>query len=355
MLTTLGDIAEKEKQTAALPVADEVIAGEPGPIDPNEPAYLQSLRRELRLRHYAYSTEIAYASWVKQFGIWFGKQGSNAPIEAATENEIKEYLSHLAVVGNVAASTQNQALSALLFLYQQVLGKELEFIDATRAKRNKHLPVVLTRRELNCILSKLAGRNLLIARLLYGSGLRHNECLRLRIKDIGLEQSQLTIRDTKGREDRVTVLPSLVHDDLRAQIEFVRQLHQDDLDAGMGRVSLPYALERKYPDANLEFGWQYLFPASKISRNPQTGAIRRHHLHTSVFASALKRALHHSEIDKTVKPHTLRHSFATHLLQSGTDIRTIQELLGHKDVSTTMIYTHVLNRPGVSVMSPLDG
>jgi integron integrase len=298
-------------------------------------------------------TEQAYVGWVERF------LKRHCIVESAGFKrigglEVQSFLSELAVEGNVAASTQNQAFSALLLLFKKVLKRDLELVDAVRAKKPARLPTVLTREEVQRLLNQLGGRDLLMGQLMYGAGLRMMEVLRLRVKDIGFQESQLVIREGKGDKDRITVLPRSAKAGLEQQIEMVRSLHQRDLAEGCGRVWLPYALAQKYPNADREFGWQFVFPAVKLSSDPVTGTIRRHHLHESVFAGALKRALQRTGIVKPATSHTLRHSFATHLLDGGADIRTIQELLGHADVSTTMIYTHVLNRPGVSVLSPLD-
>jgi integron integrase len=324
-----------------------------GRIDPTEPEALQRLRRQLRLGHYSRRTEKAYAGWVGRFLRRY-QIADLAGLERAGEGQIQEFLSELAVEGQVAASTQNQALNALLFLFQKVLQRELKLIDAVRAKRPQRLPVVLSRDEVLRALAQLKGRDLLMGQLLYGAGLRHLECLRLRVKDVSFDQQQLLIRDGKGQKDRLTVLPQAACEALREQIDTARRVHQRDLAAGYGRVWLPYALARKYPRAEREFAWQYVFPAVKLAKDPVTEVVRRHHLHESVFASALKRAVERAGIEKPATPHTLRHSFATHLLEDGYDIRSVQDLLGHKDVSTTMIYTHVLNRPGLAVRSPLD-
>ena len=324
-----------------------------GRLDPAESEIIPRMRRELRLLHYAKRTEQAYVGWVERF-LQLHPAQSPQDLEPVGENDVKEFLSDLAVEGRVAASTQNQAFSALLFLFQKVLNRELQFVDAVRAKRPTRLPVVLSRDEVTRLLAELGGRDLLMAQLLYGSGLRMLEVLRLRVKDVLFDQKQIIVRDGKGEKDRATMLPAATVDRLRRQIENTREVHQRDLAEGRGSVWLPYALERKYPNAGKEFGWQYIFPAHKLSRDPRSESVRRHHLHDSVFASALHRAAKRAGIDKKLTAHSLRHSFATHLLEDGKDIRTIQELLGHKDVSTTMIYTHVSTVGATAVRSPLD-
>jgi integron integrase len=269
--------------------------------------------------------------------------------------EVSAFLSHLAVVGRVAASTQNQALSALVFLYRVVLERpDLELEDLVRARRPVHLPVVLTTSEVSALLGNLSGEPRLVAGLLYGAGLRLLEALRLRVKDVDLSRGELVVRQGKGCKDRVTMLPRSLERDLRTQIESARAIHQDDLRAGFGAVALPDALARKYPSAAREWGWQWVFPASRRYTDAKTGTEHRHHLHETVVQRAVKRAVSATGIAKPASCHTLRHSFATHLLASGYDIRTVQELLGHRDVSTTMVYTHVLNRGGRGVRSPLD-
>ncbi|MDA0657943.1 MAG: integron integrase [Planctomycetota bacterium] len=311
------------------------------------------MRRDLRLLHYSKRTEQAYVGWVERFLRLHPAQDPH-DLETVGENEVKEFLSDLAVEAQVAASTQNQAFSALLFLFQKVLKRELQFVDAVRAKRPIRLPVVLSRDEVTRLLAELGGRDLLMAQLLYGSGLRMMEVLRLRVKDVLFDQKQIIVRDGKGEKDRATMLPTAAVDRLRRQIENTREVHHRDLAEGRGDVWLPYALARKYPNAGKEFGWQYIFPAHKLSRDPRSESVRRHHLHDSVFASALHRAALRAAIDKKLTAHSLRHSFATHLLEDGKDIRTIQELLGHKDVNTTMIYTHVSTVGATAVRSPLD-
>ena len=303
------------------------------------------------MRHYSYRTEEAYVDWVRRFILFHQKRHP----ESMGEEEIRAFLTHLASDRNVAASTQNQALSAILFLYREVLHKELEPLLVTGAKRPERLPTVLTRVEVERVLSYLTGTHKLMTQLLYGSGLRLMECVRLRVKDLDFDYRTVTVRDGKGEKDRITPMPESLFAPLRRQLERVHLFHEEDLAAGLGRVYLPHALEIKYPNAATEFGWQYLFPAPKCSLDPRSpGVLRRHHIEASGLQRSVKEAAGKAEIHKRVTCHTFRHSFATHLLQSGHDIRTVQELLGHKDVRTTMIYTHVLNRGGLAVKSPLD-
>jgi integron integrase len=303
------------------------------------------------MRHYSMRTEEAYVSWIKRFILFHGKRH---PLEMG-EDEITRFLSALAVHGQVSASTQNQALCALLFLYRQVLGQNFGWLeDVVRAKRPQRLPIVLTRPEVKALLGALEGVHWIMASLLYGAGLRLMECLRLRVKDIDLASHQVLLREGKGNKDRRTMLPAAVQEPLTAHLEHVRQWHQDDLAQGFGRVYVPNALQRKYPHANREWGWQWVFPASQLSLDPRSGERRRHHLHESALQRAVKQASRHIGLTKPANCHTLRHSFATHLLEDGYDIRTIQELLGHRDVKTTMIYAHVLNRGGQGVYSPMD-
>ena len=316
-----------------------------------KPSLLDSVRHCLRLRHYSIRTEQAYVQSVKRFILYHKKRH---PREMGVD-EIRQYLSHLATEGRVAASTQNQALSALLFLYREVLGMELPYIDGVeRAKRPVRVPVVLTREEAGRVLSHLGGTYGLMASLLYGSGLRLMECVRLRVKDVDFGYRQITVRDGKGEKDRRTVLPESLAEPLRRQLERTRLLHDEDLRRGYGRIYLPYALARKYPHAAAEWVWQWVFPASKLSADPRSGEVRRHHASEDMLQSEVKKAVGAAGMAKRVSCHTFRHSFATHLLEDGYDLRTIQELLGHKDVSTTMIYTHVLNRGGKGVRSPID-
>jgi len=313
---------------------------------------LDQVRGACRVRHYSRRTEQTYAQWVKRFVLFHGKRH---PSEMGAA-EVSAFLSQLAVVGRVSASTQNQALAALVFLYRHVLdAPALELEDLVRARMPVRLPVVLTQDETKAVLVRLIGESRLVSCLLYGAGLRLLECLRLRVKDLELERGEILVRDGKGRKDRVTMLPRSLAADLRAQLMRARAVHASDLAAGFGAVALPDALARKYPSAARDWGWQWVFPASRRFREAETGTERRHHLHETVVQRAVKRAVRASGIAKPASCHTLRHSFATHLLAAGYDIRTVQELLGHRDVKTTMIYTHVLNRGGRGVRSPLDG
>ncbi len=314
------------------------------------PKLLDQMRQTMRVKHYSLRTEKSYVHWDRRYIFYHNKRH---PQEMGA-GEVQSFLSYLAVNQRVSASTQNQALNALVFLYKHVLKKELGAIDAVRARRPKRLPVVLTREEAQRVLSLLSGEKHLVFSLLYGSGLRLMECLRLRVKDIDFAAKYIIIRDGKGFKDRVTILPESVVPELKEHLVRVRALHEDFLRRGYGDVELPYALIRKYPNAGQEWAWQYVFPARNISTDPRTGTRRRHHIHESVLQRAVKRAVTLSGIAKSVGCHTMRHCFATHLLESGTDIRTVQELLGHKDVKTTMIYTHVMKKPGIDVRSPLD-
>jgi integron integrase len=304
-----------------------------------------------RLRHLSLRTEQAYRSWIKRFILFHGKRHPRH-LDAQA---VRSFLTHLAVQERVAASTQNQAFNALLFLYKQVLKVEPPNITGVeRAKHSKSLPVVFTREESNAVIAHLSGEERLIASLLYGSGLRLMEAVRLRIKDIDFSRNELTVRDGKGEKDRLTMLPQSLKPALAVQVEAVLRLHREDLKRGWGRVYLPYALERKYQNASAEFLWQYVFPARKTSVDPRSGMTRRHHVSEQNVQRAVKTALRLAGVRKNGSCHTFRHSFATHLLEGGYDIRTVQELLGHKDVRTNMIYTHVLNKGGKGVRSPLD-
>ncbi len=317
----------------------------------DKPRLIDQVRNVLRLHHYSIRTEEVYIQWIKRFIFFHNKRHPNE----MGEKEVRSFLTYLAVDKHVSASTQNQALSAILFLYQRVLNIKLEWInDVVRAKRPKRLPVVLTKTEVMSVLNAGSGINALVAKLLYGTGMRLMEALRLRVQDVDFEQFQIIVRSGKGDKDRVTTLPETLVGPLKQQIEKARTMHNNDLSEGFGRVHLPFALDRKYPGAGIEFGWQYCFPSMNRSTDPVTGLVGRHHLHEKNVGRAIKNAARKVGIYKRVSSHTMRHSFATHLLENGYDIRTVQELLGHKDVSTTMIYTHVLNKGGRGVKSPLD-
>jgi integron integrase len=316
----------------------------------SKPKLLDQVRSCIRLKHYSYKTEQTYTQWIKRYVV-FHKMSH--PLEVGPDG-LRPFLSHLANQRNVSASTQNQALAAVVFLYKHVLEIDLgELPDALRAKRGHHVPAVFTKEEARRILDQLAGRNRLIVALLYGTGMRVSECLRLRVKDVDFGFKQITVRDGKGRKDRHTMLPEPLIEPLKTQLVKVKEIHQDDRRLGFGAVAMPYALARKYPNADKEWAWQYVFPSDVRSVDPRSGREGRHHLDETVVQKAVKRGLRSAGVDKHASCHTFRHSFATHLLQDGYDIRTVQELLGHKDVATTMIYTHVLNQGGRGVRSPL--
>jgi integron integrase len=311
---------------------------------------LDRVRQAIRVRHYSRRTEQAYVAWIRRFIVFHGKRH---PRELG-EREVTAFVSHLAERG-VSASTQNQALSAILFLFEIVIGQRLAWMnEIVRAQRPVRLPVVLSRSEVSALLSRLQGTAWLMASLMYGAGLRLLECAELRVKDINFDRNELTIRDGKGGKDRVTMLPAAVKGPLRAHLKWVNAQHEADLAAGRGCVALPGTLRAKYPNAPKEWAWQWVFPATRLYVDQETGERRRHHLHESVLQRAVKDAARAAGICRPATCHSLRHSFATHLLEAGYDIRTIQELLGHRDVSTTMIYTHVLNQGGRGVRSPLD-
>jgi integron integrase len=322
-----------------------------GPIASERPRLLDSVRDAIRRRHYSRRTEETYVHWIKRF-IYFCAKRHPRELGAA---EVTAFLNHLAREREVAASTQNQALSALLFLYREALGTPLPWLDELeRPQRPARLPTVLTRDEVGRLLVGMRGVKWLMASLLYGAGLRLRECLTLRVKDVDFGYRQILVRDGKGAKDRVTMLPLPLAEPLKRQIERARLLHERDLAPDYGTVELPYALERKYPRAPYEFGWKFVFPSHRLSKDPRSGAVRRHHIYENYLIRAVKNAARAARIVKQVSCHTLRHSFATHLIESGYDIRTVQELLGHADVSTTMIYTHVLNKGGRGVKSPLE-
>jgi len=319
---------------------------------PQPSGLLDRVHLALRARHYSRRTEQAYATWVIRYVEFHGRRD---PGEMG-EREVNAFLTHLAVGDRVAASTQNQALAALLFLYDSVLQRPLGRIEGVvRARRPRRLPVVLTAKEVRAVLDNLDGTPRLVCALLYGSGLRLLECLRLRVKDIDFQRDEITVRDGKGGKDRVTMLPAAVKALLQAHLEKVHRQHGKDLARDLGRAPLPDALARKYPGADRQWAWQWVFPASSHYVDAHTGVRHRHHLHESVIQRAVKEAVRRAGLTKPASCHTFRHSFATHLLEDGYDIRTVQELLGHKDVKTTMVYTHVLNRGGKGVRSPIDG
>jgi integron integrase len=319
--------------------------------DTKEPKLLERARARMRAMHLSLRTEKAYLGWMRQFILFHGKRH---PAEMG-EVEINAFLTHLAVEKHVSASTQTQALCGLLYLYREILGKQVgELEGLIRARRRRRLPVVLTREEVRRVLAHVEGTERLFLTLLYGTGLRLMEGLRLRVKDVDFAENQITVRDGKGAKDRVTMLPQSIQDDLRRHLHEVERLHKKDLGEGFGKVYLPYALGRKYPSAAAEWGWQYVFPAAGRSRDPRSGIERRHHLPEQSIQRSFRKAVQKAGLAKAATCHTLRHSFATHILTNGYDIRTVQELLGHRSVKTTMIYTHVLNRGGRGVQSPLD-
>jgi integron integrase len=316
-----------------------------------KPRLLDEVRAVARMRHLSLRTEQSYIQWIRRFIRFHYKRHPREMGEA----EIRAFISHLAVERSITASTQTVALSALLFLYRDVLKKDLPYVsNIERAQKPKRLPVVFTRDEVKQILSNLEGTHWLIAGLLYGSGLRLMECLRLRVKDIDFTYGQIIVRNGKGDKDRVTMLPAKLKQSLMGHLQKVKVLHEEDLRAGYGEVFLPYALARKYPNAPKQWGWQYIFPGANRSIDPRSGKNRRHHFSETSVQKTVKNAIRKRHISKNASCHTFRHSFATHLLEQGYDIRTVQELLGHKDVRTTMIYTHVLNRGGRGVQSPID-
>ena len=316
-----------------------------------KPRLLDRVREAIRVRHYSLRTEEVYLQWVRRYILFHGKRHPDDMGEA----EVAAFLSYLAMERNVAAATQNQALSAILFLYTNVLGRDLDWLkDVARAKHPRRLPVVLSRDEIQRVLAWMVGINSLLARLMYGTGMRAMESLQLRVKDVDFAYRQVIIREGKGNKDRVAPLPETLVEALQIQLARVRDLHNRDLAEGFGTVYLPHALARKYPKANRDWGWQYVFPSTTRGCDPRSREIRRHHWHDQNVQRALRKAARDAGVIKRLTTHVLRHSFATHLIEDGYDIRTIQELLGHKDVATTMIYTHVVNRGGRGVKSPLD-
>ncbi len=347
---TVPDVEGMREKVALLLSQDSPAEGH-RPERPGELPFIKRLRQAIRTRHYSPSTEQQYVAWLERFIV---ASGGVDPAELA-EPQVAAFLTKLAEIDRVSAATQNQAFNAILFFYEQVLGRKLGLIDGVvRAKRPARLPVVLARDEVRKILGLMDGTPKLMATLLYGCGLRLLECCRLRVKDLDFAQNQIVVRAGKGGKDRYTMFPLGLQEPMRAHLERVKRQHESDLSRGLGAVELPNALARKYPNAPKEWGWQWAFPAAYYYRDGMTGERRRHHLHETVLQKAIKAARLRSGIAKPATCHSLRHSFATHLLEDGYDIRTVQELLGHNDVSTTMIYTHVLNRGGKGVRSPAD-
>ncbi len=348
-----GYTANPAQRTVTTPwLSSAVRPANPIPTPPSQqPKLRDCLREALSSRHYSRRTEQAYCHWVKRF-IFFHKLRHPAQM---AEPEINAFLTHLAIKEKVSASTQNQALSALLFLYRHVLGRTIgDLGDVIRARKPTRLPVVMTREEVKAVLGHMDGDKWLMASLMYGAGLRLMECLRLRVQDVDFDRHEITVRDGKGAKDRRTMLPALLKSPLRDHLRRVKAIHERDLANGWGRVLMPDALDRKYPNAPADWRWQWVFPQEHRWKNARTGEEGRHHVHETILQRAVKEAVRRAGIVKHVGCHTFRHSFATHLLEAGYDIRTIQELLGHKDLTTTMIYTHVLNRGGHGVRSPVD-
>ncbi|MBI5944305.1 MAG: integron integrase [Chloroflexi bacterium] len=322
------------------------------PSAPKEKKLLDQLRDNIRLKQYSFRTEKTYIQWVREYILFHKKRH---PRDMGV-TEINQFITHLVVDRKASASTQNQAISAILFLYRNTLKIELDqsSLNFIRPKKGKRVPNVLSVQEVRAVISNMTGQYKLMAQIMYGSGLRLMECLRLRVKDIDFENHRIIVFDGKGGDDRVTMLPDGVIRPMREHLAQTQALHKKDLAAGLGTVQMPFALDKKYPAAHKEWIWQFIFPAPSLITDPETGIIRRHHVHETALQKAIRAAAQQAKIEKRVTPHTFRHSFATHLLQNGYDIRTVQELLGHKDVKTTMIYTHVLQRGGFAVKSPLD-
>ena len=343
---------DHRRQPAPSPTTLRVLEDPPSYATPATPRkLLDRVRWHLRVKRYSIRTEQAYVDWIRRYILFHNKRHP----DKMSEEEISAFLSHLAINRNVSASTQNQAFSALLFLYQQVLDRKLEFITGVeRVRRPARVPIVFSKAEAHAVLAHLKGDYALMAELLYGSGLRVLEAARLRVKDIDFGYNRITIHEGKGQQSRITILPAKLKRTLQKHLARIHELHRQDLARGGGTVYLPHALDRKYGNAARSWPWQYVFPAAKRSVDPRSGETRRHHISEKNLQNAVKLAIRAAGLSKAAGCHTFRHSFATHLLEAGYDIRTVQELLGHKDVSTTMVYTHVLNKPGLGVRSPLD-
>jgi integron integrase len=351
MVLFLAGLAKKERNIAIdAPPTPEELRQLQGNIDRGEPTFIQALRGEMRVLHYAYATEKAYVKWVKRFS---GHVGSNE-FDQFNEADIGDFLTRLAVDGQVSHSTQNQAQSALLFFYECVLGVKLGFLNAVRARKTDSIAVWFSREEIQRLLPHFLGVERLMFLLIYGAGLRHKECRRLRIKDICFDERHIVVRDGKGGKDRLTFLPEQAIGELKRQIAIAKRMHELDVEQGFEQVFMPFALARKYPNACKDLAWKWVFPSRQRSRDKRSGTVWRHHIGEEQFSAAFKRALRLSGIPKNGVPHSLRHSFATHLVESGTDVQTVQKLMGHKDIQTTMGYVHVSQKLGVSVQSPAD-
>ncbi|WP_430452257.1 integron integrase [Rhodopirellula europaea] len=350
----VAKLAQMGKQERNLdlhvPPTEEELAGIRGKVDPTEPDLIQTMRGDLRVLHYSMATEKAYVRWVKRF---MGHVGSTN-LELFNERDIESFLTKLAVERQVAASTQTQAKSSLLFLFECILGKRIGFLNAARVKRPDTMPVWFSRNEIEKLLEQMTGMHRIMFQLMYGSGLRHKECRRLRIKDVWFDEGCLLVRNGKGQKDRMTFLPKQVIPDLKRQIAWATQRHQQDLEEGHDKVYLPFALSRKYPNAGREVGWRWVFPSRQRSRDKRSGIVWRHHIAEAQFSDALKASRKAAGITKNGVPHSLRHSFATHLVEDGTDLPTVQKLMGHKDIETTMSYVHVSVAFDSRLQSPVD-
>ncbi len=351
IIAKLAQLGRQERNLALdVPPTEEELAKIRGKVDPAEPALIRTMRGDMRVLHYSMATEKAYTRWAKRF---MGHVGS-LDLESFNERDIESFLTKLAVDGQVSASTQTQAQSALLFLYECILGRRIGFLNTVRVKRPDTLPVWYSRQEIGRLLEQMTGVHRIMFLLIYGSGLRHKECRRLRIKDVWFDEGRLLVRDGKGQKDRMTFLPKEVVPELQRQIAWATQRHQQDLEEGFDKVYLPFALSRKYPNAGREIGWRWVFPSRQRSRDKRSGTVWRHHISEQQFADALKAAQRAAGITKNGVPHSLRHSFATHLVEDGTDLPTVQKLMGHKDIETMMTYVHVDVRFDGGLQSPID-